>query len=460
MITQNFYQDFDIENLQINSENPRMLEELTSEGEAINFLLTDIPERMKKLAQDIVEHSTVFDPPLVRQEGGYWKVYDGNRRIACVKLLNNPALAEDPTMLKYFTRLAETYSGKIPNKINCRVETDLAVINDILERRHAGGDSGIGQMPWKPEEKANFYYREGLDHRPKFGTELSRMLQDKGIIQKGDRIKVSIFDRLLSSEGYRNKVGLTFKGRKLAFIADEDQSLASLTRIVEDARSGTVNLNKTWANQDKDAYLKNLEDQGFLPKKSSVLPPTNNDNDKQPGANPQPELESNPKLKKQTYNRPKLIPENLAFTFDDNDGTTRIRNVVGELQNDLYFSKHLNAIAVLFRVLIEMCVDHYLTTNGIQTISKDKYGASLATKFSACLEDMVRAETLTDKDRKVLVKFSQPEQILSADTFNAWVHHRLAHPIQSDLVAMWDQLEPYILNCVHVKAAKKRHLVA
>lgn len=454
MVIQNLYQDIGIAELRVNPENPRMIEELENEDDAINFLLSDIPERMKKLAQDIAEHGAVYDPPLICKDGAHWKVFDGNRRVSCVKLLLNPQIANDQAMQRFFEKLASNYKGRIPVKINCRIETDQVAINDILERRHAGGESGIGQMPWKPEEKANFYYREGLEHKPKFGTELSRLLQDKGVIKKGDRIKVSIFDRLLSSEGYRNMVGLTFKNRRLDFYANEKEALTALTRIVEDAKSGVINLNRAWANQDKSAYLDNLKNQGILPSKPS--------HDGKDSSGKKNELrdpgEEKPKVKKdQPYARPHLIPEGLIFKFVKNDGTARIRNVVAELQSDLYFSRHMNAIAVLFRVLIEMSVDYYVEIRSLTFSAKDKHGPSLATKFLACLEDMVQNGDLKDKDRKVLVKFSQPEQFLSADTFHAWVHHRLAHPVQTDLIAMWDQIQPFIMNCIHVDATKKQN---
>ena len=64
---------------------------------------------------------------------------------------------------------------------------------------------------------------------------------------------------------------------------------------------------------------------------------------------------------------------------------------------------------------------------------------------------MVEQKLLTAKDRSVLIKFKQPEQILSADTFHAYLHHRMAHPTQSDLISMWDQLQMFIMRCLAQK---------
>ena len=72
-------------------------------------LLRDIlPERMKTLAQDIAEKGSVYDPPLIRKEGNGWRVYDGNRRVTCIKLIHNPSIAHEVTMQKFFEKLAVT----------------------------------------------------------------------------------------------------------------------------------------------------------------------------------------------------------------------------------------------------------------------------------------------------------------------------------------------------------------
>jgi hypothetical protein len=42
---------------------------------------------MMKLAEDIVEQGGVFDPPLVKKTKNKFVVYDGNRRVTCLKIL-------------------------------------------------------------------------------------------------------------------------------------------------------------------------------------------------------------------------------------------------------------------------------------------------------------------------------------------------------------------------------------
>lgn len=454
----NKYEDILVSELVVNAENPRMIEELSDEVEAINFLVEDIPLRMKTLAQDIADKGYVYDPPLIRKEDGIWKVYDGNRRVSCVKLLQNPSILKTKEYQDYFAKLADTNRNNIPLKINCRIEEDQKVINDILERRHAGGDTGIGQMQWKPDEKDNFFARAGISHKPRFGTELSKLLRDKGILGKTERIKVSIFDRLLSSEEYRNTVGLTFKENKISFTSDERRSLKVLQHIIHDASSGKINLNKAWSNTDKNKYFQSLVEQGLLPinvEAEKTEAETEKKEESTTSTKTSTESDEKPQKRKKTnaYVRPHLIPADTHFAFDSIEKTARIKNVIIELQEDLYFFKHLNSIAVMFRVLIEMCVDHYIESRKVPLL-ENKHGKkdeSLSGKYKACLFNMTDNGIITSKDRDVLVRYSYDGQFLSIETFHAYVHHRLAHPVQSDLIAMWDQIQPFIQKALAIQ---------
>lgn len=437
----NKYQDIPVRNLQVNPENARH-DEMISENEAINWLVDNLRERMKKLSQDIVDKGFVYDPPLVRKENDRWKVYDGNRRVACLKLIHNPSIAEDEKIRSFYEKLASSYQGTIPESAHCRIEDDMKVINDILERRHAGGDSGIGQMAWGPEGKDNFSRRTGSPyHKPKFGTELSRVLKEKGVVKKDEKTPVSIFDRLLSNEKYRNMVGISFKNRELNFLCNEQESLNVIKRIIDDNRIGNINLNKAWSQKEKDNYFLHLKNENVLPTNKKEGSETGNTSINNSSAK-----NTRPK-KVKPYERPTLIPQNIRLNLSG-ENTSRLKNVFIELQYDLFFSKHTNAIAVMFRVLVEMCVDHYIDNHKIVVKTKKKRNPSLSEKFDSCLSDMVSQSLISSKDRSVLIKFKQPEPFLSADTFNAYVHHRYAHPSQSDLIAKWNALEPFITICL------------
>mgnify|MGYP003387323407 CR=1 FL=1 len=62
---------------------------------------------MLRLATDLVEQGEVFDAPLVSPKGNNFVVYDGNRRVTCLKILSG--IIEPPTSYaEKFDTLIET----------------------------------------------------------------------------------------------------------------------------------------------------------------------------------------------------------------------------------------------------------------------------------------------------------------------------------------------------------------
>lgn len=437
----NTYEDISIEKLLVNNENARH-EDLENETDAINWLIDNLPERMKKLSHDILDKGDVYDPPLVCKQGNSYKIYDGNRRVSCVKMLSNPSIIKNKDKRIIFEKLQKQFGDRIPQLINCRIENDISVINDIVERRHAGGDSGIGQMQWGPEEKDNFFRRTNSPYyKPKLSTELNHLLKNEKILEPEQKINLSIFDRLLSNEHYRGLVGLTFKKRTLLFIKDRKASLEAIKRIIRDAENGKINLYKAWDNIEKDKYFATLAEDKILPKI-----PSNDYEFSNKEIVESEKTKSKPKAEKPSL-RTRLIPDHIILP--QKITAARLKNVFIELRHELYFSNHTNAISVMFRVLLELSIDYFIKHKKIEVISKNKHEPTLAQRFTACLEFMYNQEEISKQERGVLIKFVQPEQFLSIDTFNGYVHHSIANPTQAELIAKWDTLEKFILLCLN-----------
>lgn len=263
MQIKNKYQPIKIESLQVNSDNDRH-GELSNEVEAINWMLSNLSERMRKLAVDVAQ-GEVYDPPLVSNDTGIYTVHDGNRRVSTLKLLNNPSLANDDEWRSFFEKLKSENEGKIPKEVNCRVEDDQDVINEIVFRRHAGGASGIGQMDWDAEGKENHMRRTGRQAKPNLAFEWQVLLRKEGLLGEGNKIPLSNFNRLFSSEALRSRVGFSFKGQKIDFTHDREIVIQAIMHIVDDLICKRVVLDHIWANKDKNRYLDKLKDEGILP---------------------------------------------------------------------------------------------------------------------------------------------------------------------------------------------------
>jgi hypothetical protein len=139
-----------VSQLQLNPDNDRH-GPLKDEASAIHWLLSNRNTHMRALADDLAQSKRLYEPPLVRADGSSHVVFDGNRRVCCLKLLLNPKLAPSESWLEFFSELASQEVTEAFSKIECEVETDLATIDELLYRRHTGSQDGVGRSQWDPE---------------------------------------------------------------------------------------------------------------------------------------------------------------------------------------------------------------------------------------------------------------------------------------------------------------------
>jgi hypothetical protein len=135
--------------------------ELENETAAIAWLFNAREAHMRNLAKDIVASGQLFELPLVSPEGSKFVVFDGNRRVTCMKLLDEPRRAPTAELQSFFRDQRAKWSGSFLGKVQCQVETDRDKIDDILFRRHTGTQTGVGQSTWDDRMKATFVARTG-----------------------------------------------------------------------------------------------------------------------------------------------------------------------------------------------------------------------------------------------------------------------------------------------------------
>ncbi|MES2728983.1 MAG: hypothetical protein V4621_02640 [Pseudomonadota bacterium] len=437
----NKYEALPIASLMVNPDNDRH-GVLDDEIEAMNWLLTDSSAKIKTLAKDIAEKGYVFAAPLVSKVDDVWLMHDGNRRVTCVKMLQNPTLANDPTWQRFFEKLANNHTENIPSKLVCRIEEDQDVIEDIKFRLHAGGESGVGTVPWNLRQQQNHAIRTGKQHTPSLGVQIESLMKEKGFLSQKEELPVRNIERLLSSKKYQEKVGIAYtKGGNMSFIFPEDRAMKILKKVCADFMEKKITIDGLIKNAQKDEYFKKIAHEGFALNGNEQL------EDQKPVSRPQAHQET-PVQKRQLIQRPRycLIPQDSVFIFDDHDNLNRIKAIITELQT-LPLKKYVNAASVLFRVLIEACTNYYNETQGVHSRS-DKIHVTV----QAALDHMVQNGKIYGKDAEVLKKFSQQEEILSAHTFHTYVHSYLTTPSEQHLCAMWDTFNQYIKTCINQKA--------
>lgn len=120
--------------------------ELENETAAIAWLFNERETHMRSLTKDIVEQGEIYEYPLVSPEKSKFIVFDGNRRVTCLKLLDDPRRAPTTELQAFFRDQKTLWKGTFPKEILCQVETNRDRIDEILFRRHTGSQSGVGQV--------------------------------------------------------------------------------------------------------------------------------------------------------------------------------------------------------------------------------------------------------------------------------------------------------------------------
>jgi hypothetical protein len=247
--------------LRLNPDNDRH-GPLKDEASAIQWLLENRNSHMRALAEDLANTKRLYEPPLVRADNAKYVIFDGNRRMCCIKLLTDPALASSESWRTFFTDLASNEVTAAFKSITCEVEPDLAVIDEMLFRRHTGSQDGVGRSQWDPEGKSFFLQRTGKADLG-LGEAIERALKAEQLIPTEVELPWSNLERLFSSEPIRKRAGFSFANGSLTYLTDKQKNMTTLKRVAEDMASQKVVLGDLWNNASKSRYLDTLKSEGL-----------------------------------------------------------------------------------------------------------------------------------------------------------------------------------------------------
>ncbi|WP_106640899.1 hypothetical protein [Allosphingosinicella vermicomposti] len=422
--------------LEVNRANDRH-GELENETAAIAWLFKEREQHMRNLTKDIVDRREIYEFPLVSPEKDKFTVFDGNRRVTCLKLLENPRRAPTVELQMFFQEQRNRWTGSFPKNFQCQIEVDRDRIDAILFRRHTGTQNGVGQSTWDDRMKATFVSRTGKGNGPSVADEIEKRLADAHLLPSRRKIPRSTLNRLLSAEPFRNRVGISMKGGRFEFTHDEATSLGALARIAQDLANREIVLGHLWDVDGKESYLNKLESEG-------VLPDARHAKEKDSITKVVPRLtKPKPTAKAVPIVRSTLIPQK-DFGLSWPGRLQRHHQIWEELQFHLELRKHPNAVSVLLRVLLELALENYIKEAKVSVYDNDKLAARLD-KVGLHLQ---AAGKIDNKQVDVIRKFKQGDKLVSADTLNRYVHSPNFAPSPEHLASMWDSLADVIVLCL------------
>jgi hypothetical protein len=414
------YQQIHLSKLEVNPANDRH-GDLGSEAAAIEWLLVNKTEKMKDILQKIVEKNGIFEEPLVQKKNGEDKyvVMDGNRRVACLKLLAGIAPSEIQNPLKSKIDTAKKNNDlHLDEYIMCRVEDNVNRINDILELRHTPGNSGAGQLKWDGHEKQNFLDRTGKSVKINLAREVNNIL-------------------INSSKDARERVGIQVRDNQVVLTKDKDSVYSALSRIAKDMIAKKKTLDDVWDNAKKKVYLDELAKEGILPstKKSSSDTVVTDKKDSSENAPARPQ-NSKPL-------RPYLLSADLPAPEQNQFFSQKFCVLFYELQNTLNFKNHEVSISIVFRAFLEILTNAYLAK-----IQKD-VDSNLAEKIQAAFDHMQMQKTqkMPEETRAFIAKLSNANEFFSINTLHKTIHNDFSLS-ENDLRSYLNNLSSYIRMAV------------
>jgi hypothetical protein len=427
------YQEIPVEDLLLDVTNPRH-EAVQDQGAAIRAL-TDGPggEKLLRLAQDITTEGTnPADLPIVvpSEAQGKYTVVEGNRRVACLRLLSTPALLDLPTkrtLKKQFEKLAkEIGSGKI-DRLPCMVFDTRQDASHWIELRHTGERGGVGIVKWSAGATARFSKGQSW-----MALEVAEFVKQKAALDATarhqiDKMSLTNLARLVNDPSVREAVGITPEGGEIKSTAPEDQVLKTLTKIVMDVADKTISVNNIRSKDDRTNYIEGLAATGAIPRSIPHTVSAWKVGTNIKGSVPR---RGRPPITK----RKAVIPSPCVLRIKNR----RLNAIYRELKR-IDADAFPNSAGVMLRVFLELSLDRHISAKKLRGVTEN---STLNNKLLHVSQDLETSGNLTAAEAQAIrVAAGGRGMLFSIDTLHAYVHNKFVLPKGPEIRDTWDQMQ-------------------
>lgn len=439
--------EFATTDLEVDTQNPRLEEGLTNQREAIRAMVRVQGDKVLRLAGDIVARgidlSTIpIVMPSVENKGRY-TVLEGNRRLTAVRLLENPELSQgvfSPGKQRRLVQYSEHYKTNPITTVLAVEFPDRESADVWIERRHTGFQAGVGIIPWGSKEAARFNERRG---RRSPALQVLNFVRESGILDQAtldllEDFPLTNLDRVISDPAARERLGLTKTGDQMGSQYPPEQIINGLARLVRDLAHKKIQVPHIETKEKRTHYLDTFKKKE-LPDAKAKTGQVRLLADSTPEVAP-----GKPKKKSRgtTRDRKTVIPKGTKIATSDQ----RLRDIFDELYScDVV--RYTNACAVLFRVFIELSVDHYIEEEGLQVGKPgDTRHPSLTKKMESVTDDLEQKKKMTKQQLKSARRIAKAQDFLAAgiDSLHAFVHNKYFTPTPHDLKVTWNNLDLFL----------------
>jgi hypothetical protein len=437
-----------IDNLLLDSENPR-IGSASNQRDALQKIIDDQGDKLAELAQDISsEGLSPIERLLViseKKSSDRYIAVEGNRRVAALKILANPAvlssLSLGSALQKRLERIASDFNRKNIEPISCFEIENRDEAKKWVYLRHTGANEGRGVVSWSGLAAARFRGTDPALQALEFVREHGN-LHDRHKMML-DNFPITTLDRLLSTRDVRELIGVDIKNNKLRSALDGAELIKPLRRMVLDLAEKKINVSDLKNRDMQVEYVKSFDsnDKPILAKKGSIREVEEFKNGEFKVKQAQP-----PISKRRVYDpsdRRTLVPKPLKL----NISATKVAEIYRELRS-LWMDESPNACAVLLRMFIELSIDSYMRANNLDIKFKEpksghKFDKALDRKVREVIDDLVNKKGRNRKDFDGVIRaLNDRGSPLHIDLLHAYIHSLFQTPQIRDLRCAWDIAEP------------------
>ena len=442
-----------IEDLILDHENPRITH-VQGQQDALQKIVKDQKSKLVKLAQSIVERGlNPMDRFLVLRRGpNSFVALEGNRRVAALKLLTNPAVMSGldmpPPMKKIFARLAKQFTDK---KVKAKIEPiaafELATRPEgdyWLELRHRGEQQGAGIVDWTTVASHRFRHKTPAMQALEMVT---NTLAPDDRAKVVDKFPVSTLQRFVEDRQVRKAIGLDVQKGKLVTLVPPKEAIKPLRKIVRDLATKEKKVGSFMKTDQMLEYVRGFDKASTadLSKAKGEVRVVEEIAPTEFGA-PQraPRVQ---RLPPSPGTRNEVVPKNCRLNVTKNRPSAIYRELRNLKLTDAGNSVAApNAIAVLMRVFLELSLDHFLIENNMPLKLPRGGGGErfkkLQEKLQETVDILVSVGVRREDFAAITRSISDKNSPLHFDLLHAYVHDLNSAPITPTLTAAWDHAQP------------------
>ncbi|MFQ2509970.1 hypothetical protein ACK31R_19230 [Aeromonas caviae] len=476
-----------INELNLDLDNPRFTEPAVGQRDAINKMLEIQGPRLIQIAKDIAENGIDPSENLIiftsDDDEGHYIVAEGNRRLSALKLIQNPLLAENKRHQDAFQKIKLSMVRSI-DAVNCVIFDDDSYERWIL-LKHTGQNSGVGRVEWTTPEKERHASKHG---KTSFQFQVYQFMEKqtllyKDIIRHKKHIKMTNLGRLFGDPDVRKRMDVEPIDGVLFCWTPEGVFLEKLGKILRVMTSlgptgraeFTVNRIRTKDNRIDfmdELNIKGSPDEKYLAKPWKIIDgfkapdapdnqgPSDEEKDNTPpGGSSSPGSDGengdgdskgpqDPKPNNGPANPPKpyrdnLIPSSVKLKFGTHKKCHRI---FSELKGSLNFKEHTNSISVMLRVFIDLSVSHYVEIHDLKKEQNNGRApkVGLHDKIILSSEHLRKNKKITGPECTAIQAFSSAVTN-SAGSLHQYVHNGNLYPSKEILNTEWDNFQPLMI---------------